>query len=256
MAQKVRTGDMDFALNTTANTATIVPQSGVFSLHFIFRDEAHLLSSMSNKGINDAFKKMIAANTTGARSLGLMTKGFRNMYAKFAISSVGDLVGKKCRIQATKTEDAFFSAYGGIPVHMPFGQVYTSLQTGLIHIAENANDSVLKNKHYEVAPIVSRTEHEADNSHIWMSQKTWDSLTESERGWVEQAADYALPVAGKKALELSTSAVVAMQKVGVTFNEHVDRTSFAKVAGPLQDQQARELGSEAATLLGLIRGIT
>src|ERR1700757_723387 len=42
MAQKVRAGDLDFCINATANTATIVPQSGVFSLHFIFRDEAHL----------------------------------------------------------------------------------------------------------------------------------------------------------------------------------------------------------------------
>src|SRR5713226_4410706 len=40
-AQKVRVGDIDFVINATANTSTIVPQSGVFSLHFIFRDEAH-----------------------------------------------------------------------------------------------------------------------------------------------------------------------------------------------------------------------
>src|SRR5262249_14600206 len=108
MAQKVRAGDLDFAINATANTATIVPQSGVFSLHFIFRDEAHLEKAVNDKAINDAFKQMIAENTTGARSLGLMTQGFRNMYAKFVISSVADINGKKVRVQATKTEDAFF----------------------------------------------------------------------------------------------------------------------------------------------------
>ena len=37
-AQKVRAGDIDFVINATANTATVVPQSGVFSLHFIFRN--------------------------------------------------------------------------------------------------------------------------------------------------------------------------------------------------------------------------
>ena len=215
MAQKVRAGDIDFAINATANTATVVPQSGVFSLHFIFRDEAHLEKAMADRVINDAFRQMIAENTTGARSLGLFTQGFRNMYAKFAVSSVNDIVGKKVRVQATKTEDAFFSAYHAIPVHMPFGQVYTSLQTGLIHIAENGNDVVLKNKHYEAAPFVSKTEHEANNSHIWVSQKTWDGLNETQRRQIQQAADYALPTASRKALELSTAAVASLQKVGV-----------------------------------------
>jgi TRAP-type C4-dicarboxylate transport system substrate-binding protein len=210
---------------------------------------------MTDKVINDTFRQMVAENTTGARSLGLMTKGFRNMYAKFPVSSVADIAKKKVRVQATKTEDAFFSAYGGIPVHLPFGQVYTSLQTGLVEVAENANDSVLKNKHYEVAPVVSRTEHEPDNSHIWMSQKTWDGLKEEERAWVQEAADHALPIASRHALELSAAAVVEMRKLGVTFHEGVDKNSFARVASPLQDAQARQLGPYAVRLLDRIRAI-
>jgi tripartite ATP-independent transporter DctP family solute receptor len=255
MAQKVRAGDIDFAINATANTSTVVPQSGVFSLHFIFRDEAHLEKAMADRAINDAFRQMIAENTTGARSLGLFTQGFRNMYSKFAVSSVNDIVGKKVRVQATKTEDAFFSAYHAIPVHMPFGQVYTSLQTGLIHIAENGNDVVLKNKHYEAAPFVSKTEHEANNSHIWVSQKTWDSLNETQRKQIQQAADYALPTASRKALELSTAAVASLQKVGVKYHDQVDKKSFSVIAAPLQDSQAQELGKHAVQLLALVRGV-
>ena len=255
MAQKVRAGDIDFAINATANTSTVVPQSGVFSLHFIFRDEAHLEKAMADRAINDAFKAMIAENTTGARSLGLFTQGFRNMYSKFTVSSVNDIVGKKVRVQATKTEDAFFSAYKAIPVHMPFGQVYTSLQTGLIHIAENGNDVVLKNKHYEAAPVVSKTEHEANNSHIWVSQKTWDGLNETQRKQIQQAADYALPTASRKALELSTAAVASLQKVGVKYHEQVDKKTFSVIAAPLQDSQAQELGKYAVQLLALVRGI-
>jgi TRAP-type transport system periplasmic protein len=254
-AQKVRAGDIDFVINATANTSTIVPQSGVFSLHFIFRDEAHLEKAMNDKGVNDAFKAMIAENATGARSLGLFTQGFRNMYSKFPVSSVSDIVGKKVRVQATKTEDAFFTAYKAVPIHMPFGQVYTSLQTGLIQIAENGNDVVLKNKHYEAAPVVSKTEHEANNSHLWVSQKTWDSLTPEQQKWVLQSADYALPIASRKALELNTAAVAALQKVGVKYHEQVDKKSFSVIAAPLQDMQAQELGKYAVQILALVRGI-
>ena len=255
MAQKIRAGDIDFALNATANTSTVVPQAGVFSLHYIFRDEAHLAASMSDHGINETFKKMIVENTTGARSLGLMTLGFRNMYSKLTVSRAADIVGKKIRVQATKTEDAFFSAYKAVPIHMPFGQVYTSLQTGLVDIAENGNDIVLKNKHYEAAPVVNRTEHEANCNQLWMSQKTWDSLTDEQRGWVADTADQVRQLATRKALELDAAAVTALQKLGVKYNTQVDKQSFMTLAAPLQDPQAKELGPYAVQLLALIRAI-
>jgi TRAP-type C4-dicarboxylate transport system substrate-binding protein len=255
MAQKIRAGDIDFALNSTANTSTVVPQSGVFSLHYIFRDEGHLERAMIDAGINESFKKMIVDNTTGARSLGLMTLGFRNMYAKFPVSQVGDVAGKKVRVQATKTEDAFFSAYKAIPIHMPFGQVYTSLQTGLVQIAENGFDIVLKNKHYEAAPVVSRTEHEANCNQLWMSNKTWDGLSEQQRGWVVEAAEYTRPLTVRKALELDHAAAQALQKLGVKVHTQVDKQSFMALATPLQDPQAKELGPAAVQLLAQVRAV-
>ena len=58
--------------------------------------------------------------------------GLRNMYSKLPIHSVADVKGEKIRVQATMTEDAHFPAYGAQTVHMPFGEVYTSLQTGVV----------------------------------------------------------------------------------------------------------------------------
>ena len=255
MAQKIRAGDIDLALNATANTSTVVPQAGVFSLHYIFRDQDHLARSMNDRAINETFKKMIVENTTGARSLGLITLGFRNMYSKFPVRSVGDIAGKKVRVQATKTEDAFFSAYKAVPIHMPFGQVYTSLQTGLVDIAENGFDIVLKNKHYEAAPVVSKTEHEANCNQLWMSQKTWDSLTDEQRGWVADAAEHTRLLAIKKALELDAAAAESLHKLGVKVHTQVDKGTFMALARPLQEPQAKELGPYAVQLLAQVRAI-
>ena len=132
---------------------------------------------------------MIAESVQGAQVLGLMTMGMRNMYSKKEIKSVADVKGQKVRVQATKTEDTHFPAYGAQTVHMPFGEVYTSLQTGVVNIAENGVNVYLANKHYEVAPVLSMTEHEANNNCIWVSQKTWDSLSDEQKKWVQAAAD-------------------------------------------------------------------
>ena len=84
-------------------------------------------------------------------------------------------------MQATKTEDTHFPAYNAQTVHMPFGDVYTSLQTGVVNVAENGVNVYLANKHYEVAPVLSMTEHEANNNCIWVSEKTWNSLSAQEK---------------------------------------------------------------------------
>ena len=74
-----------------------------------------------------------------------------------------------------------FPAYGAQPVHMPFGEVYTSLQTGVVDMAENSVNVYLSNKHYEVAPVMSFTQHEANNNLLWVSDKTWQSLSDDQK---------------------------------------------------------------------------
>ncbi len=255
MAQKVRTGDIDFVINSTANTATVVPQAGVFSLHFIFRDEGHLAKAMLDPAMNELFREMIAKNTTGARSLGLGTLGFRKFYAKFEIRNVADIRGKKVRVQATKTEDRFFSAYGAVPIHMPIGQVYTSLETGLVDVAENGADIYRAQKHYEVAPVLSASNHEANNNHLWVSDKAWNSLNAEEQGWVKATFEHARGLAVPKSLAYDHAAIEQLKQMGVEFFTEVDRKSFIQIATPIQDEQAKQLGPYAVRLLELTRKV-
>jgi TRAP-type C4-dicarboxylate transport system substrate-binding protein len=138
---------------------------------------------------------------------------------------------------------------------MPFGQVFTSLQTGLVQIAENGNDNYFKAKHYEAAPVLNKTEHEANNFHLWISQKTWDSLNDQEKKWVTEAAEYTRPLSTKKALEFAGTAVKSLQALGVKWNENVDKKSLETVATPLQDAQAKELGPYAVQFLNLFRNV-
>jgi TRAP-type transport system periplasmic protein len=160
----VQTGDIDFVMLSTANASTAQPESGVFSLHFIFRDEGHAIRVLGDPAVIAAMKDLYAAKMKGAHMLGLGSQGLRHMYAKKPVQKVADLKGVKVRVQATVTEDTLFPAYGAQVVHMPFGEVYTSLQTGVVDMAENGINNYLINKHYEVAPVLSLTEHEANNA--------------------------------------------------------------------------------------------
>jgi tripartite ATP-independent transporter DctP family solute receptor len=255
MLQKVRTGDIDFIITSTANASSVAPQSGVFSLHYLFRDKDHLTKALSDPGVSNAFRAMIKDSVQGAQVLGLLTMGLRNMYSKKEINSVADVKGQKVRVQATKTEDTHFPAYGAQTVHMPFGEVYTSLQTGVVNVAENGVNVYMANKHYEVAPILSMTEHEANNNCIWVSDKVWNSLSDQEKGWVQAAADEVSKKEPALGLKLEADSAVKLKTMGVKIVDNVDKSGFVKDATPIQDQLAKELGPHAEKILKLVRDV-
>jgi tripartite ATP-independent transporter DctP family solute receptor len=255
MLQKMRSGDIDFIITASANGATLSPQLGVMSLHYLFTDEDQLAKAIASPELNDAVKALVEETVEGAHALTLMTLGLRNIYAKEPINSVADMEGKKVRVQATKTEDTHFPAYGTQPVHMPFGEVYTSIQTGVVDMAENSVNVYLSNKHYEVAPVMSFTQHEANNNILWVSDKTWQSLSDEQKGWVEEAARAVGEQEPPHALMLEQESAAKLKEIGVQIVEDVDKSGFIEVATPIQDQLAAELGPEAVAIVEIIRGI-
>src|SRR5579864_5569376 len=179
--QLMKAGDIEFCISSSANAATLSPQAGVMSLHFLYRSEDHLAKSLADPGVSKAVRAMIEDTVQGAHVIGVLTLGLRSMYSKRPIDKVEDMKGLKVRVQATATEDLMFQVYGAQTVHMPFGSVYTSLQTGVVDVAENGVNVYQANKHYEVAPVLSLTGHEANNNLIWISDKLWQSLTEEQK---------------------------------------------------------------------------
>src|ERR1700710_1322135 len=144
--QLMKSGDIEFCISSAANAATLSPQAGVMSLHFLFRSEDHLKKALADPKVVQAVKDMVEDTVQGGHVLAVITLGLRNMYSKREIRKLDDMKGLKVRVQATATEDTMFPAYGAQTVHMPFGNVYTSLQTGVVEAAENSINVYLVNR--------------------------------------------------------------------------------------------------------------
>ncbi|HEV2977486.1 MAG TPA: TRAP transporter substrate-binding protein [Casimicrobiaceae bacterium] len=253
--QLIKAGDIEFCISSSANAATLSPQAGVMSLHYLFRSEDHLKKAIADPKVVQAVKDMIEDTVQGAHALALITLGLRDMYSKKEIHKVEDMKGLKVRVQATATEDTMFPAYGAQTVHMPFGSVYTSLQTGVVDVAENGVNVYLLNRHYEVAPVLSMTEHEANNNLIWVSDKLWKSLTDEQKKWVTTAADEVGRNEPAKALELEHESAAKLKALGVKIVTDVDKSSFEKIAAPYLDKLAKELGPHAVKIKDLIGAV-
>ena len=255
MLQKIRTGDIDFIFSASANAATLSPQSGVLSIHFLFRSEDHLVRAVATPALVDAVRAMFDETVKDAHCLTLLTLGLRNLYGKKEVHKIEDIKGVKVRVQATPTEDTMFPAYGAQIVHMPFGSVYTSLQTGVVDMAENGVNVYDSNKHYEVAPIMSLTGHEANCNLLWCSDKVWQSFTPEQQGWVQAAANEVATKEPALAIDLEHKSQTKLEKIGVKFVKDVDKDGFIKVAAPLQEKIAAELGPHAVKILQLCRSV-
>ncbi|MBV8792720.1 MAG: TRAP transporter substrate-binding protein, partial [Pseudolabrys sp.] len=253
--QLVKAGDVEFCISSSANAATLTPQAGVMSLHFLFRSEDHLIKALNDPKVTKAVRDLVEDTVQGAHVLAVITLGLRHMYGKKAVTKVDDIKGAKVRVQATATEDATFPAYGAQTVHMPFGSVYTSLQTGVVDFAENGVNVYQSNKHYEVAPVLSLTGHEANNNLIWISDKLWKSLTDEQKKWVQTAADEVGKREPTKAIELEHQSADALKKLGVKVVENVDKSGFEKASAPFLDKFAAELGPHAVKIKTLIQAV-
>jgi TRAP-type C4-dicarboxylate transport system substrate-binding protein len=222
------------------------------SLHFLFRSEDHLIKAIGRSRLFEAIKAMIDDTVQGSACDRARHARPAHMYSKKEIHKSRTSRASRCACRPPPTEDTMFPAYGAQTVHMPFGSVYTSLQTGVMDVAENGVNVYLANKHYEVAPVLSMTEHEANNSLIWVSDKLWQQPDAEQKGWVQAAADEVNQEAGQG--DRARAPVAASSRaIGVKVVDDVDKSGFIKIADPYLDKLAKELGPHAEKIKNLIR---
>ena len=224
------------------------------SVHYLFQTEAHLTKALGDPAVVAAVKKMFGDTVTGAHVLGMATLGLRYIYSKKEIHTVADFKGLKVRVQATPTEDAIFPAYGAQTVHMPFGSVYTSLQTGVIDAAENGINVYQANKHYEVAPIMSLTHARGQQlGYLGLGQGVEQPVRTSRRSGCRRRPTRSRPSSRRWRLALEHESQAKLIKLGIKFVTDVDLAGFIAIATPFQDSQAAALGPNAVKILALVR---
>jgi TRAP-type C4-dicarboxylate transport system substrate-binding protein len=112
----------------------------------------------------------------------------------------------------------------------------------VVDVAENGVNVYLANKHYEVAPVLSMTEHEANNSLVWVSDKLWNSLTPEQQGWVQGAADEVNKNPAAKAIELEHQSAGQAEGDRRQGRHRCRQVRLSRCADPYLDKLAKELG--------------
>ena len=160
---------------------------GVLDLPFMWRNYDH-----AHKVLDGKVGETLAAEheKLGLKVLGWQDSwGYRNVITtKKEVKKAEDLKGLKIRTIQTPTYVAALNAMGASATPMAFGEVYTSLQTGVLDGFEHSSAVAYTGKYYEVAKYITLTEHLFGPTVTVISKKEWDGYTDKEKQVVAAAA--------------------------------------------------------------------
>ena len=229
---QVKIGALDMVRVNVAPMNGICPMTMVPTMPFLFRSVEHMRKVLDGPIGDDILKSCEGVGYVG---LAFYDSGARSIYAKKPVRTVADTKGMKIRVQQSDLWVALVGAMGANATPMPYGEVYTSLKTGLIDAAENNFPSFETAKHFEAAPIYSKTEHSMAPEILLFSKSIWDKLSKVEQDQIRAAAKDSVNVQRSAWDDQEDKSLAKVKAAGVQIVE-VNKASFQAVMTPVYDK--------------------
>ena len=216
----IRLDSVQMAAPSFSKFGKIVPQLALFDLPFLFKDIDHL-HRVQDSEVGTKLKAMVTKK--GFIALNFWDNHFKQLSSsKKALITPADAKGQKFRIMSSKVLEAQFKALGANPQMMPFSEVYSGLQQGVIDGQENTNSNIYTKKFYEVQTDLTVTNHGYLGYLVVLSKKFWNKLSPALQQNVVQAMDEATTKEREYAEDLNT-------KQFNLIKEYADRTGKLKI---------------------------
>jgi TRAP-type C4-dicarboxylate transport system substrate-binding protein len=166
------------------------------------------------------------------------------------IRSIEDVQGLKMRVPGGPVAAKVWKAFGTLPVSLPWTELYTALQTGVVDACESTIPGFTSAKLYEVSKYLGKTEHEFMVSVFLMSQKTYAKLPADLQALVRRTVEESAVISTKEGVDQTLSMLEDLRKRGLTITD-VDKSGFMSRSVAIQDEEAGKLN--LTDVLGQIR---
>jgi tripartite ATP-independent transporter DctP family solute receptor len=234
-------GTLDMALAAFSHASQFCPEFGLFSAPFLFESEAHF-DAVFDGDVGTTLEES-CSERYAVRLLSTFTSGYRVLFnGKRPIDSAADLRGMKIRVMGGEADALTWQTFGAIPVPMPYSEVYSALQAGVIDGAENEAASILANKFYETAEYVAETNHLVLPMGLFIGNGAWDRLPEEYRTALREQARGSAIWQRELMTQRNEAALTEMRE---RFGAHLSALRSEELRAPsiaIQDRVAQKLG--------------
>lgn len=169
MFEGLQMGTQEITLVPTARISGFAPELQLFDLPFLFPDREIGYEIMDGKVGTELLNKLSSQKVIG---VAFYEDGYKHFTANKAINSVKDFQGVKFRTMESPIIVEQFKALGAIPVPIDFGELYNSLQLGVVDGQENPLVTIESQKFYEVQSHLILSEH-AYLAHVLLFSESW-----------------------------------------------------------------------------------
>ncbi len=251
VVQQVQEGLVDFMVSGTAIWGSVAPKLQVFDFPFMWRDWDHVHRIVDGRVGREAADYLEATVRMRPVAWG-DSFGFRNVITRSRdVTETSQLAGLKIRTIQSPIYVKAVELMGASPTPMAFGEVYTSLQTGVIDGYEHDSSTTLQQRFFEIARFMARTRHIAGVLGLWASTATLARLPPDIRAAIEGAALEAAKRQRAMGAQEDAKATAQLATNGMTIRE-IDSRALQPSAERLWSTEAKAHG--ITSWLEAIRG--
>ncbi len=241
--EQLQLGSLAMTKTSSGPMESFVPAMKVFGLPYLFRDSEHMWKVLRG----DIGKELLQAGEgKGLKGLCYFDAGARSFYtAAKPIEAPGDLQGMKIRVMKSEMCLRMIDAMGGSPTPIDWGELYTSLQQGVVDGAENNPPSFVSARHYEICKYYSLDEHVRLPDVLLISTTVWKKLSAENQQILAEAIEEAVEYQRQLWAEMEQSSLTKAEEAGVTILRP-DKEPFRESVGALwKEFENTEIGQLA-----------
>lgn len=218
---------------SSAVLEAFVDEYKIFGIPYLFRDSEHFWQVAKGP-----IGKEILASGQSKRLKGLCyyDAGARSFYAQKPINSPADLsaggVTMKIRVMNSPMAFEMISTMGGSPTPISWGELYTSLDQGVVDAAENNPPSLYTSRHYEICNYYCLDEHVRVPDVLVISTRVWAELTPEQQNILQEAVDESVEYQRKIWIESEQESFDVFKEKGIEIIRP-DKAPFIESVQPI-----------------------
>jgi tripartite ATP-independent transporter DctP family solute receptor len=240
LLEGVQLGTVQFAEVSTANITPFLSDTMIFDLPYVFTSQPALLKFLDSP-VGSEKLAIERFATIRMRGLCWYDTGTRDIYnSRKPIVTPDDLKGMKIRVEENPVRVAALNAMGAQATPMSFAEVYGALQQKVVDGAENSAQTYMANKHNEVAPFLSLTDHFITPNCVVVSTSFFGSLPKELQDLLVQVGKDTAVYERKVWAEVGAKLTGDMKAAGVKINDS-DKKAFRATVVKLQEEYAKKI---------------
>lgn len=199
---KISTGQFDIAAFNHSSAYEIIPETALLGQAYVVDSYEHLLKILDSdygKKINEQYYERSIMPTS------VWYTGVRNTTSNTPINSAADFKGLKMRVPPIRGIQGFAKSLGAEPISINFQDLYGSMVSNRIEAQENAIPTIEATKMYEVQKYIAITEHVLGSTVLFINKNTYESFTDEQKAWYNEAAEYGKAVCNTLVYEQEAS---------------------------------------------------